>query len=585
MQNDFVSQIKDKLDIIEIISDRVKLRKSGNRWLGLCPFHNEKTPSFSVSQEQQFYHCFGCGKGGDIFTFVMQTEGLNFSEALELLAARAGIEISENEKSRGKNKSGSVHETLELANSFFRRGLNSPEGSVARAYLDRRNLLNNAPERFELGWSQPTWDALARFFKEEKISDKEALDSGLFIESQRGLYDRFRGRVMFPIRDLSGRLVAFGGRLIEGDGAKYINSPESVVYNKRKNLYLLNIAKNEIKRKKRAVIVEGYIDAIRMHACGYQETVATLGTALTEEHALLIKRFCDRCYLCYDSDTAGKEASLRASRILASGGIEVNIVSLPQGQDPDALLSSGEEGAACFEKALNESLPIVLYLLEEAKVLIDDSQTRKNGEEFLLNGISGLEDINIAKYANKLAGILDLSVAQFWQILNKNRRKNVSSIKQIEPEIDIEYKCSEISEIEPIEAALCALLWRDEEKRADIQVIDLLNLVSSPVVKQIVFAIFNNSPSELEERWHMTGDELPFQIIASGVKFCEELDEKDKWAIVFEELNRKSLKKRYNELRSKMRLGKAADDEISEMNKLAITLKVKDKGDISLGIQ
>ena len=584
MQNDFVSQIKDKLDIIEIISDRVKLRKAGNRWLGLCPFHNEKTPSFSVSQDQQFFHCFGCGKGGDIFTFVMQTEGLSFSETLELLANRAGIEISENEKSRGKNKSGSVHETLEFANSFFRRGLNSPEGSVARAYLDRRNLLNNAPERFELGWSLPTWDALSRFFKEEKISDKDALDSGLVIESQRGLYDRFRGRVTFPIRDLTGRLIAFGGRLIEGDGAKYVNSPEGAVYSKRKNLYLLNIAKSEIKLRKRAIIVEGYIDAIRMHVCGYPETVGTLGTALTEEQALLIKRFCDRCYLCYDSDAAGKEASLRASRILASAGIEVNIISLPQGKDPDALLSEGDEGVADFEKVLNESLPIVLYLLAEAKILIDDPQTRKHGEEFLLNGLSELEDIDIAKYANKLAGVLDLSVSQFWQILNKKHRRKESIIKQKEQETVNEENWSVISEIEPIEAALCALLWQDEDKRVSIQVIDLLNLVSSPVIKQIIFAIFNNSPSELEERWHMTGEELPLQIIASGVKFCEELDEKDKWAIVYEELNRKSLKKSYNELRSKMRLGKATDDDVLEMNKLAITLKVKYKGDISSGI-
>ena len=583
MQNDFVSQIKSKLDIIEVISDRVKLRKTGNRWLGLCPFHNEKTPSFSVSQDQQFFHCFGCGKGGDIFTFVMQIEGLSFSEALELLAARAGIEISENEKSRGKNKSGSVHETLELANSFFRRGLNSPEGSVARAYLDRRNLLNNAPERFELGWSLPTWDALSRFLKEEKISDKEVLDSGLVIESQRGLYDRFRGRVMFPIRDLTGRLVAFGGRLIEGDGAKYVNSPEGVAYSKRKNLYLLNIAKNEIKNRMRTIVVEGYIDAIRMHLCGYPETVGTLGTALTEEQALLIKRFCDRCYLCYDSDAAGKEASFRASRILASAGIEVSIISLPQGKDPDAILSEGSKGVADFEKALNESLPLVLYLLAEAKLLIDNPETRKNGEEFLLNGLSELEDIDIAKYANKLAGVLDLSVSQFWQILNKNRRKNESNIKQREPEVLIEENRSEISEIEPIEAALCALLWQDEEKRANTQVIDLLNLVSNPVIKQIIFAIFNNAPAELEERWHMTGEALPLQIIASGVKFCEELDEKGKWTIVYEELNRKILKKSYNELRSKMRLGKATDDEISLMNKLAIALKVKEKGNIFTG--
>jgi DNA primase len=574
MQNDYVAQIKDKLDIIEIISDRVKLRKQGNRWIGLCPFHNEKTPSFSVSQSQQFYHCFGCGKGGDIFTFVMQTEGLSFNEALEMLANRAGVEII-HEKYKDRINVRSVSETMEHANLFFRQGLNSAEGSVARAYLDRRNLLKEAVERFELGWSQPTWDALVRYFNEGKISDKEALESGLVLEGQRGLYDRFRGRIMFPIRDLAGRLVAYGGRLIDGDGAKYVNSPEGTVYSKRKNLYLLHIAKNAIKSKKRAIIVEGYIDAIRMHICGYPETVGTLGTALTEEQALLIKRFCDTVYLCYDSDEAGKEASLRGSRVLTNAGLEAYVVSLPRGKDPDALLSLGDEGIADFDNALSESLPFVLYLLETAKIQIENPQTRKSGEEFLFYWISYLEDTDIAKYANKLAGVLDLSVPQFWQVFNKNRRKNENSLKPEGRENIIEKKESDALTIEPIEAALCALLWQDSETRADNPIVDLLNLVSHPVVKQLIFAITNNSPSELEERWHSTGEELPLRIIASGVRFCEELSEDDKWSIVYEELNRKRLKDRYTELRSKMRLGKATEDEISEMNKLAFTLKGK----------
>ena len=574
MQNDLISDIKDKLDIIEIISDRVKLRRAGNRWIGLCPFHSEKTPSFSVSQSQQFFHCFGCGKGGDIFTFVMQSEGLSFSEALELLAARAGLEIT-NEKLRDKKSVRSASETLELANSFFRRGLSSAEGGVARAYLDRRNLLKEAAERFELGWSYPTWDALARFFSESKISDKEALESGLAVLSQKGLYDRFRGRIMFPIRDLTGRLIAFGGRLIDGDGAKYVNSPEGAVYSKRKNLYLLNIAKAAIKQSKRAVIVEGYIDAIRMHICGYPETVGTLGTALTEEQALLIKRFCDRCYLCYDSDDAGKEASLRASRILTDAGLEAYIVSLPRGKDPDALLSEGDAGVADFDNALNKSLPFVLHLLESSKALIENPQTRKRGEEFLLNEISPLEDTDIAKYANKLAGVLDLSVPQFWQALSKGRQKKQSNQKSKESDIILNENKQDVSSIEPIEAALCALLWQDEEKRINNQAIDLLSLVSNPVVKQIIYAVISSSPSELEKRWHSTGEELPLQIIASGMRFCEELREEDRWTIVCEELNRIVLKKRYMELRSKMRLGSATEDEISEMNKLANKLKGK----------
>jgi DNA primase len=575
MQNDYVALIKEKLDIVEIVSDRVKLRKSGNRWLGLCPFHSEKTPSFSVSQSQQFFHCFGCGKGGDIFTFIMQTEGLSFGEALELLASRAGIEIENNEKSRGKKNSRSISEIIEHANSFFRRGLNSTEGSVARVYLDRRALYKEITDRFEIGWSLPTWDALVRFFESENISDREMLETGLVLESQKGFYDRFRGRIMFPIRDLTGKLIAFGGRLIDGDGAKYVNSPEGAVYSKRKNLYLLNIAKSAIKSKKRAIIVEGYIDTIRMHICGYPETVGTLGTALTEEQASLIKRFCDRCFLCYDSDDAGREASLRALRILADAGLEVYVISLPRGKDPDALLALGDEGAADFENALNESLPTVLYILSNTKNLIENPQTRKKGEEFLFSEISNLEDTDITKYANKLAGVLDLPVSQFWLMLNKIRRNRENYPKSKEREIIIKENKTEVSAMEPVEAALCALLWQDEEKRINNQAVDLLNLVSNPVLKQIIFAVINNSPSELEKRWHSTGEELPLQIIAFGLRFCEELQEEDKWSIVYEELNRRRLKNRYTELRSKMRLGKAAESEISEMNKLAIILKGK----------
>ena len=578
MQNDTISLIKEKLDIIEIISDRVKLRKSGNRWLGLCPFHSEKTPSFSVSQEQQFFHCFGCGKGGDIFTFVMQTEGLSFNEALESLADRAGIEIN-SEKLRGKKNVRSISEILEHANLFFKRGLSSVEGSVARTYLDRRALYNEA-ERFELGWSYLSWDALVRSFQDEKIPEGEILETGLVNKGERGLYDRFRGRIMFPIRDLTGRLIAFGGRLIDGDGAKYVNSPEGAVYSKRKNLYLLNVAKNAIKQKKRAIIVEGYIDAIRMHICGYSETVGTLGTALTEEQALLLKRFCDRCYLCYDTDDAGKEASLRGMRMLADVGIEAYVVSLPRGKDPDELLSEGDKGIADFDRALNESLPLILHHLSSAKILIENPETRKKGEELLFDGIYDLEDTDIAKYVNKLAGVLDLSVPQFWQILNKNknrnRRKNDNFQKPRNQEGSaIENNKSGDLVIEPIEAALCALLWQDEEKRANNQAVDLLNMVSNPVLKQIIFALLNNSPSELEIRWHSTGEELPLQILASGMRFCEELHEKDKWTIVYEELNRRRLKNRYTELRSRMRLGNATEDEISEMNKLAMALKRK----------
>lgn len=569
--SDTVSLIKEKLDIVDVIGDRVRLKRTGNRWTGLCPFHNEKTPSFHVSQERQTFHCFGCKKGGDIFTFVMETEGLNFNETLEFLAARAGVEI-ERHKGAAKKNPASAHEILEIANSFFRQNLSSMEANVARAYIERRKLPREAVEKFEIGWSPLVWDGLMKHLGEKNISSAEAVEFGLAIEGQRGAFDRFRSRVMFPIRDVSGRIIAFGGRIIDGEGAKYMNSPESQIYNKRKNLYLLNLAKGAIKEKDRVILVEGYLDAIRLHLCGYPESVGTLGTALTEEQARLIKRFTDRCYLCYDSDTAGQDATIRGMYILQKMGLDVHIISLPRGKDPDALLSEGNEGVGAFSKAVVDALPLVLQHLKSARGLLAES--RKKGEDFLFDGLIQLDDSDISPFANKLAGEFDLSVSQFWQMLDRYKKSRKNFNERNHPaQNDNEF--FEISQFDPLEAALCATLWHDENIRANCVASEILPLINDQTVKQIAFAIINDSPSQLEARWLSLEETLPMTIIAQGGNFCECLSCDDKWATITAELRRKNGKIRYEKLRTKMRLGTATEDEMKEMNELAASLKGK----------
>lgn len=257
MGDDVVRQIKDRLDIADVVGDYVRLHKTGKNLKGLCPFHQEKTPSFIVSPDRQTFHCFGCGEGGDVFSFIMKIEGLNFREALELLAQRAGVEVETSPSHFSTKGKRSLYDIMETSLFFYRSSLKNQGGRLAQQYLNSRGMNIESASLFEIGWAPPTWDSLWRLLFKEKVSLKEALDCGLVIEGTKGIYDRFRGRVIFPIRDVSGRLLAFGGRIIDGDSAKYINSPEGVLYSKRKNLYLLHMAKQEIREKTGLFLLKG----------------------------------------------------------------------------------------------------------------------------------------------------------------------------------------------------------------------------------------------------------------------------------------------------------------------------------------
>ena len=333
VSSDDVRRIKERLDIVDVIGDYIRLKRSGGGFVGLCPFHDEKTPSFSVSPSRQTYHCFGCGQGGDLFSFVMQRENLSFREALELLARRAGVELS---RDGGRQRERNLYDVMEKACSFYRSELEREgrEGGRAAAYLDRREIPREAWRDFELGFAPKGWDGLWKRLTAEGFSFREAFDAGLVLEGRTGPYDRFRERVIFPVRDISGRLQAFGGRLVEGDGAKYVNSPEGVLYSKRRSLYLIGRAKEAARSRDRLILVEGYMDAIRLHLAGFEEAVASLGTSLTEEQAALIRRLTDLCYICYDLTRPGRTPLSAACTCCARPGWTSAWWSCPPARTP-----------------------------------------------------------------------------------------------------------------------------------------------------------------------------------------------------------------------------------------------------------
>ncbi|HOO47059.1 MAG TPA: DNA primase, partial [Deltaproteobacteria bacterium] len=334
MDRNDVETIKAQIDIVSVISEYVALKQRGKSFIGLCPFHKEKTPSFNVDPQRQIYKCFGCGKGGDVINFVMEKKGLNFPEAVEELAARFHIPIKKTTGRKGtQNKQ--FFETNRSAMEYYEQVLNSPKGERARAYLKSRGLSDETIRTFRIGYAPDSWDMLSRMFREKGISLEVAFTCGLLIKRPSGgYYDRFRDRVMFPILDLSSEVIGFGGRAIGKADAKYINTPESPVFKKRRVLYNLCSAKAGI-RDCGATVVEGYMDVVSLSNAGYPSAVATLGTAMGEEHVHLLRRFTDTIILVFDGDSAGKNAMLRAAEPFLNNDVNPKVVVLPAGKDPD----------------------------------------------------------------------------------------------------------------------------------------------------------------------------------------------------------------------------------------------------------
>ena len=355
--DDLIEEVRSRNDIVDVISGYVKLQKKGSSWFGLCPFHNEKSPSFSVSRTKQMFYCFGCGKGGNVFTFIMEYENFTFKEAVKYLADRAGMTLPETEDTPEQKRAADLRNQLleinKIAAKYFYYLLTTDHGASAMDYLTNgRRLSNETIVRFGLGYSDKFSDDLYRYLKSKGYSDSLLKESGLVtLDERRGGTDKFWNRVMFPIMDANNRVVGFGGRVM-GDGMpKYLNSPETKIFDKSRNLYGLNFARTS--RRPNFILCEGYLDVISMHQAGFNNAVASLGTAFTSPHASLIKRYTDEVILAYDSDGAGVRAALRAIPILKEAGLKIKVLHLHPYKDPDEFIKN--MGTDAFEKRLEEA--------------------------------------------------------------------------------------------------------------------------------------------------------------------------------------------------------------------------------------
>lgn len=440
-------EIKQRLNIVEVIQEYLPLKKSGANWKALCPFHSEKTPSFMVSEDKQIFKCFGCGEGGDIFSFVMKIEGIEFPDALRLLAKKAGV-VLRRQDAKLQTKRSRILEILDLASKFYHKALlESKSGKIARDYLKKRKVEEITWDEFRLGFAPDSWDALSLFLKRKGFRDDEILESGLVVRKEiqnpslnaQRYYDRFRNRLMFPIFDIHGSVVGFGGRILpfkidkqssEDTGAKYINTPQTLIYDKSKILYGLDKAKTEIRKKKQAIIVEGYMDVIASHQAGIKNVVASSGTALTSFQIELIKRYTDNIILAFDMDIAGDSATKRGIDQALSLGLNVKISKLPEGKDPDECI---KKNLKIWIKSISKAFSIMDYYFENTFSNFDLTKVddKKKAAAILLPQIKIIPNkIEQAHYLQKLANKLKVDEKILAEALASQKKESYQRKKE-----------------------------------------------------------------------------------------------------------------------------------------------------------
>jgi DNA primase len=366
--NGILDEIKNRIDIVELISDYIPLKRAGQNYKGLCPFHTEKTPSFMVSPQKQIFHCFGCGTGGDIFGFVMKYESLSFREALHLLAKKAGVRLR-SQDSAGRKDTETIRAMQKEALGFFMETLARSE--TAKAYLKRRGIAETIQKDFSIGYAPAGWHNLYNRLKAKGFEDPLILQAGLCSAGGKGIYDIFRARIMFPIFNLHSDVIAFGGRVMDNTQPKYLNSPDTVLFKKGDNLYALYNAKEEIRKKDFVIVVEGYLDAIMCHQHGIRNAVAPLGTSLTEGQLKKLRRFTNNVLLVFDGDEAGVAAAKRSLALIFEHGLKAKILLLPEGEDPDSILR--EKGAEHMKRLISQASSPVDFLLKSSSAPMEDT--------------------------------------------------------------------------------------------------------------------------------------------------------------------------------------------------------------------
>ena len=439
--DDIIEEVRQKNDIVDVVSQYVKLTRKGSSYFGLCPFHNEKTPSFSVTPGKQMYYCFGCGAGGNVFNFIMEYENYTFGEALKHLADRAGVELPQIEYSKEvREKAQERAELLEInkqAAQYFYYQLRTEKGAQGYQYLTGRGLSEETMRKFGLGYSDKFGGGLYQFLKSKGYGDDLLRESGLFnVDERHGMYDKFWNRVIFPIMDVNNRVIGFGGRVM-GDGKpKYLNSPETKIFDKSRNLYGLNVARTT--RRKYLILCEGYMDVISMHQAGFTNAVASLGTALTSGHASLLKRYTQEVLLLYDSDEAGVRAALRAIPILREAGVNSRVVNLRPYKDPDEFIKN--LGAEAFEERLEQASDSFMFRVSiaESEFPMEEPQGQNRFFERCAEMLLELKDelernLYIEAIVKKYRGQYGISVEDLRKRVNTLALKGTPAERRIQP--------------------------------------------------------------------------------------------------------------------------------------------------------
>lgn len=437
--DELIEDIRMKNDILDVVSGYVKLQKKGSSYFGLCPFHNEKSPSFSVTPSKQMYYCFGCGAGGNVYTFVMQYENYDFVEAVKMLAERAGVELPEENNDAESRRASDLRKTLLEINKkaayFYCYKLRQKDGGLGYQYLTGRELSEETIKKFGLGYAGKYRDELYRYLKNEGYNDVVLRESGLItFDEARGVYDKFFNRVMFPIMDVNSRVIGFGGRVMGEGEPKYLNSPETKVFEKSRNLYGLNIARTS--RKPYVIICEGYMDVISLHQAGFQNAVASLGTAFTSGHASLLKRYTEEVMLSYDSDGAGVKAALRAIPICKSAGLRVKVINMKPYKDPDEFIKN--LGKEAYEERIQNAQNAFFFeisVLEEQYDLKDPESKTLFINELAKKLLTFEEKIERNNYLEAVAEKYHIGFANLEGLVNKfGLQMDPAAKRQEEPE-------------------------------------------------------------------------------------------------------------------------------------------------------
>lgn len=493
--DELIDEIKNTNDIVDIISQYVVLKRSGRNFFGLCPFHKEKSPSFSVSPDKQIFHCFGCGVGGNVFHFVSKIENISFREALETLADRAGVELplldSDSDSKTAILKS-KVYEINKCAAEFYHENLYKSTAKPAQEYVKKRKLDNNTLKSFLIGYSG-NFNELYILLKSKGFTEEEILASSLVNKSPDGKFiDRFRKRLMFPIQDVRGRVIAFGGRVLDDSKPKYINSPENIVYSKGRHLYGLNVAKKY--ETKKIIIVEGYMDAVSLHQRGIHNAVASLGTAMTEAQGRLLRKSSEQVIIGYDSDGAGQAATQRGLDILQSLGCDVRVLQIEGAKDPDEFVI--KYGPERFEKQVEKSISLVEY---KVKVLTSNLNLENVNDKIkflkeVAKVLSRLEnDIEKEVYAEKLANEYKITKEAIYAEINKLENSNSKGSKILErakPKLELKENKEINEQIDKREKLAIYLLINYPEKsynviRKNIDIKDFKSIRNQTIVKRL----------------------------------------------------------------------------------------------------